>query len=151
MVYSVNPIITDDCESGIDENVEDSMFLVHNDEQQALVPVFIYVIEDDAILDQHLALVNNEDAFIEEGSCHDETNDGLSGSDQSEVASQQNKLVMPSFYDFYEATTPTDYSTKHHMLTSNGYSIEVAEDALVCIWLLYPIQLNSYYNNNNRW
>ena len=140
MLYSVHPTITDDCESVIDENVEDSMFLVHNDEQQALVPVFIiHVVEDDVILDQHLALVDNEDAFIEEGSCYDETNDGLSEADQPEVASQQNRLVMPSFYDFYEATTPTDYSTKHHMLTNNGYNVEMAGDALVCIWLLYPI------------
>ena len=111
------------------------MFIVHNDEQQIPIPVFIDVIEDDTIHDQQLAPVDNEDAFIEESSCYDETSNELSGADQPDVVSQQNRLVVPPFYPFLEAATPTDYTTKHYILTNNGYYTEMAEDALVCRWL----------------
>ena len=129
--------ITDDCESDIEENNGDGVFLVDINEQEAPVAVLVNIVEEEN--DQELPLIENEDADIditEESVCGDNGDDELSGADQHDVVSQQNRMVVQPFYASLNSTAPIDQTAKHHMLTNNGYNTEIVGDTanLVCMY-----------------
>ena len=138
-MYGIVVCVIDDCERDNEENNGDGVFLVDIDEQQLPVPVVVNIVEENV---QELPLIeDNEDADIditEESVCDDNTDDDeLSGADQTDVVSQQNRLVVQPFYPSLNSTAPIDQTTKHHILTNTGYNTEIAGDTtnLVCMYV----------------
>ena len=128
--------VTDDCDSDIEENNGDSVFIVDINGQQAPVVVIVDIVEEN---DQ---LVENEDDDIDitqESVCEDRSDDELSGTDQPDIVSPQNKqLVVQPFYPSLDSAALIDHQTaKHHMLTNTGYNTEIVGDTadLVCTYV----------------
>lgn len=130
--------VTDECDSNIEENNGDIVFIVEN-EQQLLVAIAVNIVdENDQELppvenDQELLLIENEDADIDitqESICEDTADNVLFGTDQPDIALQQNKqLVVQPFCPSLDSTAPIDHqTTKHHILTNTGYNTEIPEN-----------------------